>query len=403
MGTHPIFESDFDCLTEGSQQARAVSDGERWTVAAMGEVDKLRLALETFCSTKSDDSLVDDIPDDLEKILEQIALSGELPWQMSWKQIGFLVRRKILYCINEMNTAKKFTGSAEEYTDTMDLIVSRVELFEDAPFTIQRLCELLLEPQKHYTSTDKYMRALLKNLLVVSGWRRQPESDLPDETECAKDESKVEIQQPDSTSESTSTKSNPKSPPRSRDDSMGSDSENQQPDSTTQEPKNEEKQQNEEPDNFMERPKSRNDDEEESDVFDTMKNNSPKRKVAVSTQKIQIQVGVGKGVPASEAEKTEETPDSPATNQVSSSSENEAAAVENSVDGEGTEEKPSSTEEPPSSNQTPPAPTESERKRKRSSENQPEGDCEASNAPVTEESSLTPQKLQKTEWPWNFW
>ena len=68
----------------------------------------------------------------------------------------------------------------------------------------------------------------------------------------------------------------------------------------------------------MERPKSRNDDEEESDVFDTMKNNSPKRKVAVSTQKIQIQVGVGKGVPASEAEKTEETPDSPATNQVSS-------------------------------------------------------------------------------------
>ena len=53
------------------------------------------------------------------------------------------------------------------------------------------------------------------------------------------------------------------------------------------------------------------------------------------------------------------------------SSENEAAAVENSVDGEGTEEKPSSTEEPPSSNQTPPAPTESERKRKRSSENQP--------------------------------
>ena len=51
----------------------------------------------------------------------------------------------------------------------MDLILSRVELFEDAPFTIQRLCELLLEPAKHYTSTDKYMRALLKNLLVVSG------------------------------------------------------------------------------------------------------------------------------------------------------------------------------------------------------------------------------------------
>ena len=51
----------------------------------------------------------------------------------------------------------------------MDLILSQVELFEVAPFTIQRVAELLIEPRKHYNNTDKYMRALLKNLLVVSG------------------------------------------------------------------------------------------------------------------------------------------------------------------------------------------------------------------------------------------
>ena len=51
----------------------------------------------------------------------------------------------------------------------MDMILSQVDMFEEAPFTIQRVCELLIEPGKHYTSTDKYMRALLKNLLVVSG------------------------------------------------------------------------------------------------------------------------------------------------------------------------------------------------------------------------------------------
>ena len=55
------------------------------------------------------------------------------------------------------------------------------------------------------------------------------------------DDSKIEIQQPDSTTESDQN-SNVKSPPRARDDSMGSDSENQQPDSTTQEPKIEENQ-----------------------------------------------------------------------------------------------------------------------------------------------------------------
>ena len=51
-----------------------------------------------------------------------------------------------------------------------------------------------------------------------------------------------------------------------------------------------------------------------------MKNNSPKRKIALSTQKIQIQVGVGKGMPASEAEKMEEK-DSKANNEVSSRNE----------------------------------------------------------------------------------
>ena len=51
----------------------------------------------------------------------------------------------------------------------MDIILSQIQMFEEAPFTIQRICELLIDPAKHYKSTDKYMRALLKNLLVVSG------------------------------------------------------------------------------------------------------------------------------------------------------------------------------------------------------------------------------------------
>ena len=48
--------------------------------------------------------------------------------------------------------------------------------------------------------------------------------------------------------------------------------------------------------------------------------NFRKRKIALSTQKIQIQVGVGKGMPASEAEKMEEK-DSKANNEVSSRNE----------------------------------------------------------------------------------
>ena len=39
-----------------------------------------------------------------------------------------------------------------------------VNLFHycSAPFTIQRLCELITNPQEHYKSTDKFMRGLEK-------------------------------------------------------------------------------------------------------------------------------------------------------------------------------------------------------------------------------------------------
>ena len=36
------------------------------------------------------------------------------------------------------------------------------------PFTIQRLCELMTEPQRYYKRTDKFMRGVEKNVLVVT-------------------------------------------------------------------------------------------------------------------------------------------------------------------------------------------------------------------------------------------
>ena len=37
-----------------------------------------------------------------------------------------------------------------------------------APFTIQRLCEIMVDPTRHYRRTDKFLRGLEKNVLVVS-------------------------------------------------------------------------------------------------------------------------------------------------------------------------------------------------------------------------------------------
>ncbi|XP_028998078.1 serine/threonine-protein phosphatase 4 regulatory subunit 2-A-like isoform X2 [Betta splendens] len=47
-------------------------------------------------------------------------------------------------------------------------ILKIVDGYSGIPFTIQRLCELLTDPKRNYTGTDKFLRGLEKNVMVVS-------------------------------------------------------------------------------------------------------------------------------------------------------------------------------------------------------------------------------------------
>lgn len=50
-------------------------------------------------------------------------------------------------------------------------------LFFRAPFTIQRLCELIISPGKHYRCTDKYLRGIEKvSPCAALVWRSGPHS-----------------------------------------------------------------------------------------------------------------------------------------------------------------------------------------------------------------------------------
>lgn len=48
------------------------------------------------------------------------------------------------------------------------MLIERLESFSAAPFTIQRISELLSDPRKQYSRIDKFMRAVEKTILVVS-------------------------------------------------------------------------------------------------------------------------------------------------------------------------------------------------------------------------------------------
>ena len=49
-----------------------------------------------------------------------------------------------------------------------------IYIVRSPPFTVQRLCELCVEPKKHYKSVGKYLRAVEKSILVTSTWDSFP-------------------------------------------------------------------------------------------------------------------------------------------------------------------------------------------------------------------------------------
>lgn len=55
-----------------------------------------------------------------------------------------------------------------DYDSMKEHVLKQLDAFVYPPFTIQRICELLAAPRKEYNRVDKYMRAIEKNVLVVS-------------------------------------------------------------------------------------------------------------------------------------------------------------------------------------------------------------------------------------------
>ncbi|KAM8929950.1 serine/threonine-protein phosphatase 4 regulatory subunit 2 isoform 2-T2 [Pelodytes ibericus] len=54
------------------------------------------------------------------------------------------------------------------FDEMKDRILKIVTSFNGTPFTIQRLCELVTDPRRNYTGTDKFLRGVEKNVMVVS-------------------------------------------------------------------------------------------------------------------------------------------------------------------------------------------------------------------------------------------
>ena len=89
-----------------------------------------------------------------------------------WNNVKPLVRRKVELVLDEFHEKHPLPVTAPtqpfNYEELKKEILTSLDSFTGAPFTIQRICELLTLPTKHYKRTDKFMRGLEKNVLVVS-------------------------------------------------------------------------------------------------------------------------------------------------------------------------------------------------------------------------------------------
>lgn len=127
-------------------------------------------SLEHFPKLKDEEDY--NIPVELEEYIHYVAKTGDPVFQ--WTLVKPLFREKIIKVITdffESNSGEipDYPNVAKFNYDTMkETLLERIDWFKGAPFTIQRISELLVNPTKEYNRVDKYMRALEKNIYVVS-------------------------------------------------------------------------------------------------------------------------------------------------------------------------------------------------------------------------------------------
>lgn len=137
--------------------------------------------LERFTKLKQKE-----IPRELEDYLSFVARTGDT--NFPWAIVKHLFREKLMHVITDFHDNTPSIADLPQcpnvdpfnYERMRRTLLERLDAFNSAPFTVQRICELLTEPRKQYTRIDKFMRAVEKNILVVSTQepgRRRSESE----------------------------------------------------------------------------------------------------------------------------------------------------------------------------------------------------------------------------------
>ncbi|CAD6228018.1 GSCOCG00006311001-RA-CDS [Cotesia congregata] len=134
----------------------------------MDNPEEVLQALDEFSKMRPSE-----IPRELEDYLCFVAKTGDPVYQ--WSLIKPLFREKLVRVMTDfyencpaLDLASSPNLEHFNYDIMKCNLLELLESFANAPFTVQRICELLTSPRKEYNRVDKFMRAIEKNILVVS-------------------------------------------------------------------------------------------------------------------------------------------------------------------------------------------------------------------------------------------
>ncbi|XP_061652200.1 serine/threonine-protein phosphatase 4 regulatory subunit 2-B-like isoform X1 [Phyllopteryx taeniolatus] len=120
----------------------------------------------------------------LEQFLCHVAKTGEATLDVTkylispripWSQFKSYFMFKLENVIDDFHSSTPEQRGAHNpnvehvpFEEMKQRIFKIVDSYNGIPFTIQRLCELLTDPKRNYTGTDKFLRGIEKNVMVVS-------------------------------------------------------------------------------------------------------------------------------------------------------------------------------------------------------------------------------------------
>mmetsp|Transcript_12365 Transcript_12365/g.14193 ORF Transcript_12365/g.14193 Transcript_12365/m.14193 type:complete len:194 (+) Transcript_12365:260-841(+) len=104
--------------------------------------------------------------------------------QYEWSDLRPLVSRAMVDSINQFRSSHVNSDPEPKpgvsFDDQKARLVSSLNAFDGAPFTLQRLCELILSPADHYNSTKKLLFGLEKLLSVSTTLEVASETEIKD-------------------------------------------------------------------------------------------------------------------------------------------------------------------------------------------------------------------------------